>query len=175
MRGMKLLFIFLILSPIVLQAQLTPEQTTAARSEQQERIEGIKKIKRAALEERPLERRPIPKTFVQKFDFHYAVLEGLDQNVLLDSNHFKQSFYTKQEAAVGYMDHFRNIFIYRLVYDLRHTKYYNFSAVNVLDQNFHVETALRLLPNLFLETGYRYRIFKRQHTASLILMETKLK
>jgi len=164
MRRVKLLFIFLILNPIVLQAQLTSEQTNAARIDQQQQVESVKKIKRKVLQEYQLEQKPASKTFIEKFDFHYAVLEGFDQNVLLNPDHLKQSFFTKQEAAVGYMDHIKNIFIYRLAYDLRHTYYYNFSAVNILEQNFHAETALKLLPNLFLETGYRFEIFRRQHT-----------
>lgn len=158
------LFVFLVFNPTVLKAQLTPEQTNAARIEQQQQVESVKRIKRRVLQECQLEQKRAPKTFIQKFDFHYAVMEGFDQNVPLDLKHLKDSFFTKQEAAVGFTDHIKNIFIYRLSYDLHHTYYYKFSGLNILDQHFNAETALKLLPNLFLETGYHFEIFRRQHT-----------
>ena len=158
-----LFFIFVILTPLILSAQLSPEQTSAARSEQHEQLEGIEKIKRKGLQGERLTGKKAPKTFIQKFDFHYAAMEGFDQNVRLDPDHLKQSFYTKQTVAVGFTDHIKNIFIYRLSYGLNHTYYYNFSDLNILRQNFNAETALKLLPNLFLETGYRFEMFRRQH------------
>ncbi len=158
-----LLFIFLILSPVILRAQLTSEQTSAARSEQRQQVEGIKKIKRKVFQEQPLAEKTAPKTFIQKFDFHYAAMEGFDQNVRLNPDQLKGSFYTKQEVAAGFTNHIKNIFIYRLSYSLNHTYYYKFSGLNILNQHFNAETALKLLPNLFLETGYRFEIFRRQH------------
>ncbi len=158
------LLIALVLGSTRLKAQLTQAQTNAARIEEQQNVEGIKKMKRNMFREQQLKQKPASKTFIQKFDFHYAVLEGFDQNVPVDPEHLKGSFFTKQKAAVGFTDHIKNIFIYRLSYALGHTYYYKFSELNILNQNFHAETALKLLPNIFLETGYGYEIFRRQHT-----------
>ncbi len=160
----SLFSIFLLLGTAPLKAQLTSEQASVARLEGQRQAEEAHKIKRKILEEHRLKQKPAPKKWTEKFDFHYAVREGYGQNVPVHPDRFKDSLYTKQEAAIGYMDHIKNVFIYRLSYDLLHTLYYKFAELNILEQHFNAETALKLRHNLFLELGYRLILFRRQHT-----------
>ena len=157
------LFMLLIPALPLLQAQLTSEQIQAAKLEKQQESKKTRKIT-SGLEQK-LRRAPGSKTFIEKLDFHYAAIEGFDMNVPLESDSHKGSFYTEQEMAVQYTDRIKKGFIYRLSYDLWHVNYYNTARRNILEQNFKAETALRLIPKkLFLETNYRYGIFRRQHT-----------
>lgn len=158
-------FIFLIPSLPLVKAQLTSEQIQTAKFEEQQESKTIRRIT-SGLEQK-LRRIQRSKTFVEKLDFHYAAIEGFDLNIPLKSSSHKGSFYTEQEADIRYTDRIKKGFIYRLSYDLWHMNYYNTSDRNILEQDLKAETALRLIPKkLFLETNYRYEIFRRQHTAT---------
>ena len=163
-RGILIgLFIFVVPFLPLLKAQLTSEQIQTAKIETQQETKKIRRIT-SGLEQK-LRRAPVSKTFIEKLNFHYAVIEGFDLNTPLKPSSYKGSFYTEQEMTIAYTDRMKKFFIYRISYDLWHINYYNFSKRNILEQNFKAETALRLIPKkLFLETNYRYDIFRRQHT-----------
>ena len=155
--------LFLISFPLLLKAQLTSEQIQTAQLEKQQESKKVRRIT-SGLEQK-LRRAPASKAFVEKLDFHYAAIEGFDLNPRLKSSSHRGSFYTEQEMSIAYTDRIKKGFIYRLTYDLWHMNYYNTSNRNILEQSFKAETALRLVPKkLFLETEYRYVIFRRQHT-----------
>jgi len=158
----------LIFKPNDLRAELSGEALQVGESNQQEQAEKVKRIKSDLYHKNRIERKrkqkPEAKTFMDKLDLHYGVNEGFDRNVKLDSSH-KRDFYTAQSVGVGYTDHIKNTFIYRLGYNLHHKGYYKFADRRLLDQTFSAETALKLIPHhLYLETDYRYRILRRQHT-----------
>ena len=156
------LFIFLGSFLPLLKAQLTTEQIETAKLEKQQESKSIRRIT-SGLDQK-LRQTPA-KAFIEKFDLRYAANEGFDLNVPLKPSSHKGSFYTEQEMTVAYADRIKKDFIYRLSYDLWHVNYYNTANRNILEQNFKAETALRLIPKkLFLETNYRYEIFRRQHT-----------
>jgi len=157
------LFIFSVLFLPLVRAQLTSEQIQTAKLEGQQESTKTQQIT-SGLEQR-LRKTPRSKAFVEKLDFRYAAIEGFDLNVPLKPSSHKGSFYTEQEMGITYTDRIKNGFIYRLNYDLWDINYYNTSDRNILEQNFNAETALRLIPKkLFLETNYRYEIFRRQHS-----------
>jgi len=173
-RLIRLLFFLSLIFPIIafsaheLHAQLSSENRELGQLSNQNFVEGIKDFTYKLFHHERLEekkkQKPVPKTFMEKSDFHYGVNEGYERNVPLDSSH-KGSFFTTQNVGASYTDHIKNVFVYRLGYNLRFQDYYKFSNHNILSQAFNVETALQLIPHhLFLETDYRYNIFRRQHT-----------
>lgn len=157
------LLVFLLLFLPLSKAQTISEQIQADKIEKQQETKKIRPIT-SGLEQK-LRQAPVSKSLIEKLDFKYAVNEGFDLNAPLAPSSHKGSFYTEQEMTIQYTDRIKKGFIYRLSYDLWHMNYYNTANRNILMQNIKAETALRLVPKkLFLETNYRYGIFRRQHT-----------
>ena len=165
---LSLFFNFCLFPAGNLHAQLSSENRQLGQIENRNFTDSVRDFLNKLFRHEQLEAKkkvkPAPKTFMDKLDLHYGVNEGYERNVPLDSSH-KGSFFTNQNLGIGYTDHIKNTFVYRLGYNLHSQIYGKFSDHDILAQTFSVETALKLIPHyLYLETDYHDRIFRRQHT-----------
>ena len=164
--------------PVAFSAELTPEQTEAAREEQQRQLDQVQRLPRRLREqhqvEKKLQRFPQLKEWLHRLHLHYSVIEGYDRNVNLNSTHNGTGF-TEQDLGMGYIHRLGQRFIYRLTGNLRYVNYYKFSNVNSFAPTLRGETAFEFTPHFFLESEYDARWFWRPDDAQGNFNEQEVK
>jgi len=147
-------------------AQLNARELNAARIDQRMFHAKVKQHVRRQHRQQQLEgkRAVTPKRWWERLHFSSDTLEGYDRNVQFDSSH-KGSLYTEQDLSVGLLDRLGRRFSYYLSYDTHYTNYYDAADHNTFGQTLGIESALKLHPRLFLESGYSYWNYRRPQQA----------